>query len=328
MNNKDIQSICSLREEWHPGNIKLEKTGGQTNRNWIVDYKGERFFVRLPWQMAGIVDRQVESQNVLALMKNDKASKITPRVHLYLMGKKNILGGSSEYNLPDGAMVTDYIEGKDIDGKDLEDPEIQSSLVKTLYNFHSSGVKFVNPYDVFQNEVDKYKEKALGYEVSQLIDKEKIKRIEEIEREAKKNLQEKSGISTHNDLIFENLRLSRDKKVFLLDFEYAGFNIRDGLNYDIGIILGGNLFQENPISFESYEKKIKKASSVYNKDFDFQEVLFGALTNILVMFWWGLVKYFNSEDKEEKDYFEKYATERSVKITEIFELINKKRGVI
>lgn len=325
MKPEDLQSICSLNKEWKPDNIKTEKAGGQTNRNWIVKHKGNKLFVRLPWQMAEIVDREIESQNILALSKNEKSSQITPKTYLYIMKGRDILGNSSEkYDLPDGTMVADYIEGKDIDGKDLKSPEVQDSLVKALYNFHSSGVRFVNDYDVFRDEVEKYREKALTYSVSELISKDKIDRIKEVEEEAKDNLEIKGEVSTHNDLIFENLRLSEKGKIFLLDFEYAGFNLRDGLVYDLGIIFGGNLFQKNPISLESYKQILKKASSVYGKKISLQEALYGALTNILVMFWWGLVKYFNSE--EEKDYFKKYVLARGDKILELSDSI-KKGGV-
>lgn len=325
MDPKDIQLISKIYPEWKPGNIDIKKAGGQTNRNWIVKHKGKKFFVRLPWQMAEIVDRDIESKNILALTENGKACCITPKVHLYIMKGRNILENSSEkYDLPDGTMVADYIEGKDIDGKDLERPRIQDALVETLHNFHSSGVRFVNDYDVFRDEVGKYREKALTYPVSKLISKEKINRIKEIEEQARDNLEIKGEVSTHNDLIFENLRLSEEGKVFLLDFEYAGFNLRDGLVYDLGIIFGGNLFQSNPISLESYKQILNKASSVYGKEFSLQEVLYGALTNILVMFWWGIVKYFNSE--EDKDYFKKYVLVRGDKILELSDFI-KKGGV-
>ncbi len=325
MKSEDLQSICSLNKEWGPDNIKIEKAGGQTNRNWIVKHKGKKFFVRLPWQMAEIVDRNVESKNILALIENEKAFCIIPKVHLYVMEGRDVLGESSgAYDLPDGTMVADYIEGKDIDGKDLESPDVQRALVSTLHNFHLSGVRFVNDYDVFRDEVEKYREKALTYPVSGLMAEEKINRIKEAEEEARDNLKIKGGVSTHNDLIFENLRLSNKGKVFLLDFEYAGFNLRDGLVYDLGIIFGGNLFQNNPISLKSYKEILDRASSAYGQDFSFQEALYGALTNILVMFWWGIVKYFNSE--EDKGYFKNYVLARGDKILKLSDSI-KKGGV-
>ena len=110
-----------------------------------------------------------------------------------------------------------------------------------------------------------------------------------------------------------------------MDFEYAGFNIRDGLHYDIGIILGGNLFQKNPIRIKTYEKIIKKASIIYGQEFNSYKAYCGALTNVLVMFWWGMVKYFSSTTKEEKKYFKDYVVKRAKGIKFLFDTIEQKK---
>ena len=120
-----------------------------------------------------------------------------------------------------------------------------------------------------------------------------------------------------------NLRLGKDGKIYLLDFEYAGFNIRDGLHYDLGIILGGNLFQKNPIKIKTFEEILKKAKKIYKKDLDDYKIYCGALTNILVMFWWGLVKYFSLTKREEKRYFQKYVLDRAKGIEFLYKIISK-----
>lgn len=316
-----------LDKKCKPNNIKIEKAGGQTNRNYKVKYKNTIRFVRLPWEAADIVDRKIEAKNTIALVKNKKLSKILPKYYLYIFKRKNILEprGKKVYDLPDGTMVMEYIEGKDIDGRDLEKPKIQKALLKTLHLFHTSGVRLVNSYDVFRDEVLKYKNKAKKYPINKLFKKETIKEIEEIEKIMREKLKPGGAVSTHNDLIFENLRLGKDGKIYLLDFEYAGFNIRDGLHYDIGIILGGNLFQRNPIKFKTYEEILEKAPKVYKQNFDSYKAYCGALTNILVMFWWGVVKYFSSTTKKEKSYFKKYAFDRAKGIKFLFHIIEKKR---
>jgi len=326
---KDIEQICCLDKNWNPDNLKIEKLGGQTNKNYKVKYKNTDRFVRLAWEAADVVDREVESKNILALAKNKELEPILPKYYFYILQGKNILEPKEKTNfdLPNGTMVMEYIEGKDINGKDLEDPKIQEALLRTLCLFHTSGVKFVNPYDVFRDEVLKYKNKAKQFPVSRLISEEEIKDIKEVEEVMRRNLRPGGVISTHNDLIFENLRLAKSGKVYLLDFEYAGFNIRNGLHYDIGIILGGNLFQKNPIKIETYEEIMKKASVIYGQEFDSGKAYCGALTNILVMFWWGVVKYFSSEVKEEKEYFEKYVLDRAKGVKFLFDIIkNKEKG--
>ena len=326
MNKKDIELICRLNKDWQPGNIKLKKAGGQTNRNWIVQYKNKKFFVRLPWERADIVDRRVEGENIFALSRNQKASKILPKYYLYIYNRKNILKPKSKeiFTAPDGTMVMEYIEGKDIDGKDLEKSKIQIALLKALHNFHTSGVKFVNIYDVFRDEVEKYRKKAKKYSLNKLFKKKDIKKIEEIEKVVKEKLPSGGRLSTHNDLIFENLRMGRNGKIYILDFEYAGYNIRNGLYYDLGIILGGNLFYKNPIKFKIFEQFLEKAKKRYGEKLNDNKIYCGALINILVMFWWGLVKYFSSTTKKEKKYFRDYVLKRARGIEDLYEIIRNK----
>lgn len=69
---KDAELIYKLNKNWRLGNTKIVKAGGQTNRNWIVQYKNKKFFVRLPWERTDIVDRKVESKNILAITKCKK----------------------------------------------------------------------------------------------------------------------------------------------------------------------------------------------------------------------------------------------------------------
>jgi len=326
---KDIEQICLLDKKWRPDNIKVKRVGGQTNRNYKVKYKNTLRFVRLPWEDTEIVDREIEAKNTMALAKNKKLAKILPKYYLYILRGKNILEPKERttYNLPDGTMVMEYIEGKDIDGKDLEKTKIKKTLLKTLYLFHTSRVKFVNQYDVFRNEISKYKRKAKQYPIDELINEKKIKIIEEVEEIIKEKLPLRGAVSTHNDLIFENLRLSKTGRLYLLDFEYAGFNIRDGLHYDIGIILGGNLFQKNPIKIKTYEEILKMAPRIYRRGFDSYRAYCGALTNILVMFWWGVVKYFSSDTKKEKKYFKEYVLKRARGIKFLFDIIEQKKRV-
>ncbi len=320
---KDIGLIYKLNKEWQPGNIKVQKAGGQTNRNWIVGYKKKKFFVRFPWERTDIVNRKVEGENILAITKCRKLRRVIPAFFLYILNKKNILNSKEKYDFPDGTMIMEYIEGKDINGKDLENPKIQKALAKALHSFHSSGVKFVNTYDVFRDEVSKYRRKAKKYPVNRLLNIERIKKIEYIEKKAKEKLPLRGKLSTHNDLIFENLRMGRDGKIYILDFEYAGFNIRNGLHYDLGIILGGNLFYSKPIKFRTFEEFLNKAKKKYKTKLDDKKIYYGALTNVLVMFWWGIIKYFSSKTQAERKYFKDYLLKRAKGIEKLFVITNR-----
>ena len=184
ISKKDIKQICCLDKNWKLNNIKIKKVGGQTNRNYKVRYKNTDRFVRLVWEAADVVNRETEAKNILALAKCQKLASVLPKYYLYVFQGKNILKSKEKinFNLSDGTMVMEYIEGKDINGKELENSKIQESLLKSLHLFHSSGVKFVNPYDVFRDEILKYRKKAKNYPIGKLINWKIIKDIEEIEK--------------------------------------------------------------------------------------------------------------------------------------------------
>ena len=325
IDKKEIELILRLDKNWRADKVKIERAGGQTNRNYIVEFEKKKYFVRLPWERADVIDRKVEAKNILALVKCKKLSKILPKYHLYILGGRNILSSQKEkFNLPDGTMMTEYITGKDINGEDLARPEIQKSLLKTLSIFHGSGVKFFNNYDVFRAEIYKYKNKVKKYRIGKLVPGKELNKIEEIENRAKRNFPLGGKVSTHNDLIFENLRLGKNGKICLLDFVYGGFNIRQGIYYDLGIILGGNLFQKNPIRIETFEEILEKAKKIYKNKLDRNKIYLGALINVLVMFWWGIVKYFSSITKEEKKYFKVYLLKRARGVQLLYKIIKRK----
>lgn len=323
----DIKLICQLEESWHPETIKVKKVeGGETNNNYRVENKAGIWFVRVPYE-ADIIDREIEGANILALKGFPQLAKILPNYHIYLQNGRNILLSSFLKGVnvaaPDGTMVTDYIKGRKIDIALLEREEIQEQLVSTLHTFHNSGVKFVNNYDPFQNEILKYKNRIRN--PLQLISREDLKEVERAEEIAGKGLpQEASAVSTHNDLIFSNLFLGEDNKIYLLDWEYAGFNIR-GIHYDFGSLLGENLFHKRPLTLEVYRKILEKACQMYGRKFDVLRAYYGALTNVIVTFWWGLAQYFRATTEERRDYFRNYVPKRIQGIKFLNEIIERER---
>lgn len=130
----DIKLICRLNKDWRPRKIKVKKAGGQTNRNWIIEFQGKKFFVRLPWERTDIVNREVEAKNILALARSKKLIGILPKYYLYIFKRKNILSPKLKriFDLPNGTMAVEYIGGKDIDGEDLGKPKNQEADQKTI----------------------------------------------------------------------------------------------------------------------------------------------------------------------------------------------------
>lgn len=309
--DNELEVLYRFNKDWAPAGISIERAGGQTNRNFIVTSDEERVFVRLPWERSDIVNRGIEGRNILALSQNEKISSVIPRYQIYILGRRNILDSRSpEFNLPDGSMATSYIGGSQLNGDILRERAVQRALIDSLHTFHTSGVHFVNHYDVFRDEVIKYREGA-GKHNEEIVPKETVEQVKNVERRAMEKLPLGGGISTHNDLILENLILGRDGKVRIIDFEYSGYNIRSGLQYDIGILLGGNMFYDKPVTFDAFEAILDTAGRVYREPLNREQIFYGALTNVMVMFWWGIVRYFSVEKQDEKVYFRKYVEDRA-----------------
>jgi len=325
--SKDINLICKLNKDWRPGNIKLKKAGGQTNRNWIVQHKNKKFFVRLPWERTDIIDRKIEGKNIFVLIRNKKIRKILPKYYLYIWQRKNILQPESKetFNVPDGAMVTEYTPSRLFTLSMFRKKKYQEKLAEMFYTFHTSGVRFVNKYNVFHDEIRKYRLAAKKYPLWQFINASTVRKLENIEKEAERATPfSKKGVSTHNDFIFQNFLVDKNDKIYLLDFEYAGLNQKGGILYDYGFLFADNLFRRPPINQELFEEFLKVADKIYNQPFNRNQIYRSAIAATLVMFWWGIIRYFSVETQKEKKYFKEYVLKRAKGIEFLYKLISKK----
>jgi len=323
---QDVQCIYRLDKAWGLHTIKIGKAGGQTNRNFVIAYKNKKFFVRLPWGRGDIIDRKIEGKNILALTKNRKLAEILPKYHTYILNKRNILARDSKdfFDVPDGTMVTEYIEGKEFTYRLFQKKEYQKALAKTLYAFHASGVQFCNIYDVFVDEIQKYRAVAQQYPLFEVVDKKTVLKFEKLEKEAKRKLMPlKSNISTHNDFIFQNFLIGKNKKVYLLDFEYAGLNKRGGIYYDFGFLFADNLFRDPQMTKEIFEDFLSVSDKIYGQRLDRQQIYAGALATVIMQFWWSILRYFSVDTKKEKKYFAKYLLDRVKGVTLAYSFLDK-----
>lgn len=328
MDKKDIELVCGLMPEWHFSQIKIKKAGGQTNKNWIVEYNGKKYFVRIPWERNDIINRKIEAKNILALSHNKKLKSILPRYFLFVYKGRNILQSKSKkiFHAPDGTMIAEYISGKTFTPSFFKKKEYQLRLAEMFHIFHTSGIVFANKYDVFKDEIEKYRLAALKYPIHKIVGKEIVAKMEELEREAKEYIPFlKKGVSTHNDFIFQNFLIGENGKIYLLDFEYAGLNQRGGIIYDFGFLFVDNLFRKPKITSKLFEEFLSMADEVYGQRFNRKKIYWASMAAILVMFWWGLVRYFSVKNKKEKKYFKDYVLRRSNGIDYIFSFLQEKR---
>lgn len=305
---QDIEVICRLDRRWEPKTIQVKRLGGQTNRNFLVKHEGEKLFVRLPWERADIVDRATEGKNIVALARNKKLAGILPRYYAYILKKKNILASKSRdvFDVPDGTMIAEFLQGREFTLRMFQQKKYQGALAKVLHTFHASGVKFQNRYDVFRDEIEKYRLGAMKHQLRKFLDENTIHKLLEIEREAGQKLPVfKRGISTHNDFIFQNILVAKNSRMYLLDFEYAGLNKRGGVFYDLGYVFRDSFFNPPRMGPKTFERFLSAADKAYKKKLDRSQIYWAVIAALLVGIWWGVLRYF-SVPRKERAYFYAY----------------------
>ncbi|MBI2098219.1 MAG: phosphotransferase [Candidatus Wildermuthbacteria bacterium] len=305
---EDLELICRLDRRWKPEVIQVKQLGGQTNRNFVVAYRKEKYFVRLPWEHEDIVDRVSEGKNILVMARNKKLRRILPEYRLYILKRKNILAPASKkrFAVPDGTMVSEFLEGSMLTMRHFRQRRYQRALAKTLAAFHGSGVRFVNPYNVFQDEIRKYRLKAMRHSLSKFFSKGVLVELLAIEKEAEQRLQEiPKGVSSHNDIIFQNILVPKNGTLRLLDFEYAGLNKKGGIYYDLGYVFRDSFFNPPRMSQEIFEHFLAEADTAYKKKLDRTQIYWAVIAALLVGIWWGVLRY-SSVPRKERAYFQIY----------------------
>lgn len=322
---KDIDLICRLNKNWRRDCIRMKKAGGQTNRNYIVGFEKKKYFVRLPWGEKDIINRKIESRNIAALISNNKLRRILPEYYIYILNGRNILSSEKEkFDLPDGTMVTEYIPGKVFKAPLFKKKKYQERLARMFRIFHTSGIRLVNKYNVFRDEIEKYKLAAKKYPIKKILNAETVSNLEKMEKKIKSEIPfSAKGVPSHNDFIFQNFLIGDDKKIYLLDFEYAGLNTRGGILYDFAFLFADNLFRKPPINKEIFEEFLKIADRIYKKSLNRNQIYSLAMAVPVMQIWWGLLRYFSAKTQKEKKYFKEYITKRVKEINNIYKLTKK-----
>jgi thiamine kinase-like enzyme len=321
---EDMGLILKLNKDWRRNTIKIKRAGGQTNRNYIVDDGKKKYFVRLPWE-SGAIDRKIEGKNILALVRNKKLKNVVPKYYIYILGGKNILSGKKEkLDLPDGAMMAEYIKGRAFTLNLFKKKEYQKKLVGMFHVFHTSGVRFVNKYNVFRDELAKYRMAVEKRAVPKFIDKETILELKKIEKKAQKEIPiSKKGVAAHNDFIFQNFLTDKNRKIYLLDFEYAGMSEKGGMLYDFAFLFADNLFRKPAVNKDLFEKFLQMADKVYKKTLDRKQIYWLALVVPVMQIWWGLLRYFSVKTNKEKKYFKDYVLKRADGVGKLYSNLSK-----
>lgn len=181
-------------------------SGGMTNTNFYVKLKDKEYILRIPGACTGqMVNRKSEQHNSA------------------LASIAGINPNSIYFNPETGVKITEYIAGaKTLSGKTARLEKNISKTTALLHTLHDSDMKQHNDFSV-KEEYGKYKEMMTqmhvtcyeGFLEADAYFSHLMERLDELGLERK---------PCHNDLVAENLIKDEQGKLYLVDWEYAGYN--------------------------------------------------------------------------------------------------------
>jgi thiamine kinase-like enzyme len=187
--------------------VQLE--GGITNRNFRVNFGGTDYVVRLPGKRTEIlgIDRTAEC------IANQAASELGMAPHVAAMLEEP------------SCLVTMFIDGRELTGDELREPETLAEVARNLRRFHDSGTELPTGFDSFRL-VEEYAEsgRANGSEPPDGYD-DALALAHRIEK-AIEGQDEHQPVPAHNDLLTANFLRDGGNQIQLIDWEYAGMGDR------------------------------------------------------------------------------------------------------
>ena len=195
--------------------------GGITNRNYLVGNAGRRFVVRLG---SDIPVHHISRANEVAASRAAHAAGLSPAV----------------IHHEPGILVLDYIDAKPLSADDIRDPAMMSRVVPLVRSCHREVARhFRGPaaiFWVFHVVRDYVAALAAGDSRHKPLLPSFLEIAERLERVAAP-FEITFG---HNDLLAANF-LDDGKRLWLIDWDYAGFNTP---LFDLGGLASNNEFSE------------------------------------------------------------------------------------
>lgn len=233
MNLNEIKKYNIFKNELL--NIQLLKTQGFNNISYLL--------------------KTLDKEYVIRVFKSKKSVNISRDFEFNAQKKAYKEGFATKpIFLNENFMIYEYEDGIHKEKLNLFEIEELSKIVKKM---HKIDLKSKN-YNF---------EKDLEYYSSILKDKNSSKLLKQIEKSLK-NLKKfkKDLVLTHHDLNPKNIVFTPNKKILILDWEYAGTNDRF---FDLATICVEFKFDkiEERVFLNSYFKKIKKSDLIKLKEY-------------------------------------------------------------
>ncbi|MCX6046362.1 MAG: choline kinase family protein, partial [Chloroflexi bacterium] len=207
--NEIIRQIQKRMPAWQGRKLTAEVlTGGITNQNYKVTVDNEVFAVRICAPNVGIhgINRQVEYQCAKAAAQIG----IAPEVVAFLE------------DLPSGneVLITRFIDAQPLTSLDSHDPVRLNQIVTILQRYHSLS-NFGGQFDVFR-----IFENCLVFAFAKQAPlPPSIDEVQAAMKRIERALQRLALPPTpcHNDLLPNNFLLDKTERLWLIDWEYAGW---------------------------------------------------------------------------------------------------------
>jgi thiamine kinase-like enzyme len=228
--NEKVASVIARIPGWAgAGDLTAEPLAGLTNTNYCVKVGGERFVLRVAGDNAALlgINREWERQALLAAAQVG----IGPEVVSFL--------------LPEGHLVTRYIEGRHWTSAEYRTQENLQRIVATVKNLHALPAVRAT-FSPFQR-VEAYARQARSFGVPFPQDfgilMQKMEAIAEIQRQDR----DPWLCFCHNDLYWVNVL--DDGRVRFVDWEFAGMG---DLYFDLATLVYSHE-SDGPLSEELEE---------------------------------------------------------------------------
>jgi thiamine kinase-like enzyme len=179
-------------------------TGGITNRNFLVNFGGDDYVVRLPGKDTNLLGIDREAERLAT--KQAAALGVGPKV-------------AAMFEDPP-CLVTCFVEGEEMSSERLREQEPLAEVARGLRAFHESGLELPRDFHV-HDLVREYAEvaRSRGGELPEPFE-DSLARAEEVTA-AVRDHAEHQPRPNHNDLLAANF-LDAGDHIVIVDWEYAG----------------------------------------------------------------------------------------------------------
>ena len=238
--------------------------GGITNRNFRLRAGGVEYVLRLPGKDTGLLEIDREAERTATEMA--ARAGVAPEVGAFLADE--------------GILVTRFVPGHPVDAAALRDPSLLAEVARRLRSVHG-GSLLPCEFDSFRI-VRTYRDTVLrrggrvpaGYDAALAL----ADRIE-----AALAGPEHDPVPCHNDLLPANFICSEERRIWIVDWEYAGMGDR---YFDLANLSVNNEFSEadDERLLESYFGEPATARRFATLRLmrvmsDFREAMWGAVSN-------------------------------------------------